>query len=82
MAKPLLTITSVRERIAAGAPLSRADLALYLSVTVRTVDRMIEAGTLPQPDLRYSQRLHRWSARAIRPFLAATTESRETAVAS
>jgi hypothetical protein len=66
---PRPTVADARERLDAGAGLTKLDLALLLSVSTKTVDRLIAAGKLPAPDMVFNARLLRWSAKVVRPIV-------------
>lgn len=48
--------------------LGKAELARYLGISVRSLDRAIAAGLLPRPDLTIGRSL-RWSPETIHRFL-------------
>lgn len=50
--------------------LTSQDIADLLKVSVRTVERLIKRGDLPNPDLRLSRNMMRWKPETIRDWLA------------
>ena len=48
-----------------GPLLSKRDIGELAGVSVRTVDRWIETGRLPAPDVRFSERSVRWREETI-----------------
>lgn len=62
-------IQAARNRLDVGAALNREDLAILLGVSLKSVDRMVAAGTLPAPDLVMNLRCVRWTAKSVRRFI-------------
>lgn len=70
-----MTVTTVSARIAeagarlsAGARLCQQDLAVLLSISVKTLGRRLAAGLVPAPDAVEGGRPF-WFARSVRPLL-------------
>jgi hypothetical protein len=62
-------LADARARLDAGAALDYADLSLLLGVSKKSLARMVEAGTIPAPDLCFNKRVLRWSAKLVRPIV-------------
>lgn len=62
-------IKAARDRLNIGAALSKQDIAALVGVTARSVERWVAEGSFPQPDICIGERLIRWSAAIVRPFV-------------
>jgi hypothetical protein len=62
-------IGAARARLDGGAALSKDDISVLLNLSIRTIERMVNAGKLPEPDLVLNTRRIRWANRTIRPFI-------------
>ena len=67
MAAPSSKQSKLAQRL--GACYSKASLAEYLEISKRSVDRKIQDGTLPRPDLRLGDNSPRWRERTIADWL-------------
>lgn len=62
-------IADARARLDGGAALSKEDVSVLLNLSTRTIERMVNKGVLPDPDLCFNLRRVRWANRTIRPFI-------------
>jgi hypothetical protein len=69
-----LAVQAARQRLDAGAALSKSDLALLIGLSSKSVDRLVATGKLPEPDLRFNLRTIRWSANSVRKFIDGSPE--------
>jgi hypothetical protein len=62
-------ITTARTKLDLGAALDLEEIAVLQGRSAKAVRGSVARGEMPPPDLIFNKRVHRWTAKLVRPFI-------------